>query len=229
MLLRSRTMVVARRNVGGSRRDMGRYTGPACRLCRQAGEKLFLKGTRCQTPKCAIERRRRAPGDRGGRRRRRPSDYALRLIEKQKLRYSYGLLEGQFVRYLKRAKKESGVTGQRLLQLLERRLDNTVFRLNFAANRTQARQLVTHGHFLVNGRKADIPSILLRQNDVVAWKEASQSRDFVGILADASPQRDLPSWLSLDPNTGEGRVIALPELTDADAAVDTRLIVEFYR
>jgi small subunit ribosomal protein S4 len=207
---------------------MGRYTGPACRLCRQAGEKLFLKGTRCQTPKCAIERRRRAPGDRRMRRRR-PSDYALRLIEKQKLRYSYGLLEGQFVRYLKRAKKESGVTGQRLLQLLERRLDNTVFRLNFAASRGQARQLVTHGHFLVNGRKADIPSIILRQNDVVSWKETSKSRDFVGILAAGSPQRDLPVWLSRDPSTGEGRVIALPELTDADAAVDTRLIVEFYR
>ena len=205
---------------------MGRYTGPSCRLCRQAGEKLFLKGERCSTPKCAIERRRRAPGDRRMRRRR-PSDYALRLLEKQKLRNAYGLRERQFARYMKRAQQEPGITGQYLLQLLERRLDNVVHRLNYASSRSQARQLVTHGHFTVNGRKLDIPSAILRPNDVVAWKEQSKGRDFVQLLADRV-HGTVPAWLSLDPATGEGRVIALPDVTDMESRVDTRMIVEFY-
>lgn len=206
---------------------MGRYTGPSCRLCRQAGEKLFLKGERCSTPKCAIERRRRAPGDRRMRRRR-PSDYALRLLEKQKLRNAYGLRERQFARYMKRAQKEPGITGQYLLQLLERRLDNVVHRLNYASSRNQARQLVAHGHFTVNGRKLDIPSAILRPNDVVAWKEQSKGRDFVQLLADRVPHGTVPAWLSLDPATGEGRVISLPDVTEIEGRVDTRMIVEFY-
>ena len=206
---------------------MGRYTGPSCRLCRQAGEKLFLKGERCATPKCAIERRRRAPGDRRMRRRR-PSDYALRLLEKQKLRNAYGLREGQFARYMKRAQKEPGITGQYLLQLLERRLDNVVHRLKYASSRSQARQLVTHGHFTVNGRKLDIPSAILRPNDVVAWKEQSKGRDFVQLLAERVPHGTVPAWLSLDPATGEGRVISLPDVSDMEGRVDTRMIVEFY-
>lgn len=205
---------------------MGRYTGPSCRLCRQAGEKLFLKGERCSTPKCAIERRRRAPGDRRMRRRR-PSDYALRLLEKQKLRNAYGLRERQFARYMKRAQQEPGITGQYLLQLLERRLDNVVHRLNYASSRSQARQLVTHGHFTVNGRKLDIPSAILRPNDVVAWKEQSKGRDFVQLLADRV-HGNVPSWLSLDPATGEGRVISMPDVADLEGRVDTRMIVEFY-
>ena len=206
---------------------MGRYTGPSCRLCRQAGEKLFLKGDRCSTPKCAIERRRRAPGDRRMRRRR-PSDYAQRLLEKQKLRNAYGLRERQFGRYMKRAQQEPGITGQYLLQLLERRLDNVVHRLKFASSRSQARQLVTHGHFTVNGRKLDIPSAILRPNDIVAWKEQSRSRDFVELLGGRSSQENIPSWLSLDPATGAGRVVSLPDVTDLEGRVDTRLIVEFY-
>lgn len=206
---------------------MGRYTGPSCRLCRQAGEKLFLKGERCYTPKCAIEKRRRAPGDKK-QSRRRPSDYATRLREKQKVRRTYGLMEGQLARYMQKAQKQPGVTGQYLLQLLERRLDNVVFRLNFADSRKQGRQLVNHGHFDVNGRRLDIPSAILRPGDVITWRNRSREKEFVKVLAGGAPKRRVPPWLSLDPAALTGRVVSLPEVADVDLRIDTRLIVEFY-
>ena len=206
---------------------MGRYTGPSCRRCRQVGEKLFLKGDRCSTPKCPIEKRHTPPGERH-RSRRRPSDYALRLREKQKVRYAYGLMEGQLVRYMGKAQQQRGNTGQYLLQLLERRLDNVVFRLSFADSRKAGRQLVNHGHFRVNGRRLDIPSAILRPGDVVTWKPGSQEREFVKELATAGPKRTVPPWLSLDAGTLTGRVVSLPEVADIDLRLDTRLIVEYY-
>ena len=206
---------------------MGRYTGPSCRLCRQVGEKLFLKGERCYTPKCAIEKRRKPPGDRR-QTRRRPSDYSLRLREKQKVRYTFGIMEGQLARYYGKAQLQKGETGQYLLQLLERRLDNVVFRLNFADSRKQGRQLVNHGHIQVNGRKLDIPSAILRPGDQVTWKAQNKEKEFVKELAAGGPKRSVPAWLSLDTGTLTGQVVSLPEGTDVDLKVETRLIVEYY-
>ena len=206
---------------------MGRYTGPVCRLCRQAGEKLFLKGERCFTPRCAIERHRRPPGDKR-QTRRRLSDYSTRLREKQKLRNSYGLMEHQFARYVHRAQKQAGITGEYLIQIMERRLDNVTFRLNFGQSRNQARQLVRHGHITVNGRKVDIPSFIVRPGDVVGWKETSQARDFFKLITEGGPQSPVPNWLSLESDRMSGRVMSLPEPADMDVRVDTRLIVEFY-
>jgi small subunit ribosomal protein S4 len=191
------------------------------------GEKLFLKGERCYTPKCAIEKRRRAPGDKK-QSRRRPSDYATRLREKQKVRRTYGLMEGQLAQYMERAQKQPGITGQYLLQLLERRLDNVVYRLNFADSRKQGRQLVNHGHFDVNGRRLDIPSAILRPGDVITWRNRTREKEFVKVLAGGAPKRRVPPWLSLDPAALTGRVVSLPEVADAELRIDTRLIVEFY-
>jgi small subunit ribosomal protein S4 len=206
---------------------MGRYTGPVCRLCRQAGEKLYLKGERCYTPKCAVEKRRRAPGSQRPSRRR-PSDYSVRLREKQKVRHAYGLREGQFVRYVTQAQKQPGITGQFLMQLLERRLDNVVYRLNFSDSRRQGRQLVTHGHVTINGKKVDIPSFIVRAGDEVGWRPSSEEREFVKVLKEAGPKRTVPRWLDLDSATLKGRVLSVPAHGDIDASVDTRLIVEFY-
>ncbi|MBI4337078.1 MAG: 30S ribosomal protein S4 [Chloroflexi bacterium] len=206
---------------------MGRYTGPACRLCRQVGEKLFLKGERCYTPKCAIEKRRRPPGAKAVSRRR-PSDFAVRMREKQKARYVYGVMERQFRRTMETAQKKPGVTGQYLLQLLERRLDSVVFRLNFAKSRRQARQLVLHGHITVNGRRMDIPSFIVKPGDVIGWGSTVQSKDFVKEVLVGAPQRPMPSWLSLDQATMTGKVVSVPEPADLDMKLDTRLIVEFY-
>ena len=206
---------------------MGRYTGPACRLCRRVGDKLFLKGERCYTPRCAIERRRASPGDHFGRRRR-VSDHGIQLREKQRARYMYGIMEGQFRRYLGQAFKKPGVTGQYLLQLLECRLDNTVFRLGFAESRRQARQLVLHGHFTVNGKGTNIPSYSLRPGDVIAWKESRMQKDFFKALTEGIPKRPVPQWLSLDITTMTGSVSSLPGEQDLEATIDTRLIVEFY-
>lgn len=206
---------------------MGRYTGPVCRLCRQAGEKLFLKGDRCYTPKCSVDRRKRPPGEHMPRRRR-VSEWGTQLREKQKMRHSYGVLERQFLRYFKEAQSKPGVTGVLLAQLLERRIDNVVYRLNFAESRQQARQLVNHGHFTVNGRKVDIPSFIVKPGDVLAWKESSKQRDFSQSLTEGIPVRPVPEWLTLDTATLTGRVIALPEGEQLETRVDTRLIVEFY-
>ena len=206
---------------------MGRYTGPVCRLCRQAGEKLYLKGDRCYTPKCAIEKRRRGPGSQRPSRRR-PSEYSVRLREKQKVRNGYGLREGQFLRYIKQAQKQPGITGQYLLQVLERRLDNVVYRLNFSDSRQQGRQFVTHGHITVNGRKVDIPSFVVRAGDEVGWKPTSQERDFVLAFKEAGARRAVPRWLSLDAAALKGKILSVPAPEDIGATVDTRLIVEFY-
>ena len=208
---------------------MGRYKGPVCRLCRRVGEKLFLKGERCFTPRCAIERRRTAPGNQSqSGRRRRMSDWGIQLREKQKARYIYGIMESQFRRYMEQAFKKPGVTGQYLLELLERRLDNAVFRLGFAESRRQARQLVLHGHFTVNGRKTNIPSYVMRQGDVIAWKESHKQRDFFKELTEDIPKRPVPQWLILDTDTITGRVSSLPTPEDLEASIDTRLIVEYY-
>jgi small subunit ribosomal protein S4 len=191
------------------------------------GEKLFLKGERCFTPRCAIERRRSAPGDQSGRRRR-LSDHGIQLREKQKARYSYGVMESQFRRYMEQAFKGSGVTGQYLLQLLERRLDNVVYRLGFAESRRQSRQLVLHGHFTVNGRKVNIPSYTVQVGDVIAWKESNKQKDFFKELTDEIPKRPVPQWLALDVGAMTGRAASLPTDEDLETLIDTRLIVEFY-
>ena len=206
---------------------MGRYTGPACRLCRQVTEKLFLKGERCFSPRCAIERRRTPPGSRGLRHRR-LSDHGIQLREKQKARYIYGVMEHQFRRYMEEAFRRRGVTGQHLLKTLERRLDNVVFRLCFAESRRQARQLVLHGQFQVNGRKTDVPSFSVKSGDVISWKETQKQKDFYKDLTKDIPRRPVPQWLRLDSENMTGTVVALPEDEDVMSTIDSRLIVEFY-
>ncbi|MSP78329.1 MAG: 30S ribosomal protein S4 [Dehalococcoidia bacterium] len=206
---------------------MGRYTGPSCRLCRQVGEKLFLKAERCYTPKCAVDKRRKAPGA-AKQQRRRLSDYGLRQREKQKLRYTFGLLEKQFAGYVREAQSQPGITGQYLFQLLERRLDNVVFRLGFGENRHQARQFISHGHIWCNGHKVDIPSFIVKVGDAITWKPQSKEEEFVKARQQAGPRQQLPGWLSLDRGAMEAKVTALPKAEDLDLKMDPRLIVEFY-
>jgi len=206
---------------------MGRYTGPSCRLCRQVGEKLFLKGDRCNTPKCAVEKRKKGPGSQKVSRRR-PSDYAVRLHEKQKVRYAYGLREHQMLRNIRQAQKQSGATGDLLIQLLERRLDNVIFRLNFADSRKQGRQLVLHGHFTVNGRKVDVPSFVVRPGDEIAWKETSLAKDFIDVVRQGLSKRTIPDWLVQNSDGLTAKVSKLPDVASTGTSVDTRLIVEFY-
>ena len=170
---------------------MGRYTGPSCRLCRRSGEKLFLKGDKCFTPRCAFEKRRNPPGD-VSRRRRRPTDYAVHLREKQKAKYIYGVMEGQFRRYMTEAFNTPGVTGMNLLRTLERRLDNVVFQLGFSDSRKQGRQSVLHGHFRVNGVKTDVPSYRVKPGDVVTWKETLKTTDFYASRIDEFPNAQFP-------------------------------------
>ena len=207
---------------------MARYIDPVCRQCRRIGEKLFLKGERCFTPKCAIEKRRRPPGNTTPRRRR-SSDWALQLREKQKARFTYGVLERQFRNYFDMARERSGVTGDVLLQLLETRLDNVVYRLAFAESRRQARQLVNHGHFTVNGRRMDIPSYLVKEGDVVEWKAVNGSvPEFIQTLTEGLPKRPVPIWLRLDTANLKGEVASMPDLSDIETGIESRLIVEFY-
>ena len=208
---------------------MARYIDPVCRQCRRIGEKLFLKGERCYTPRCAIERRRRPPGEESQRRRRRSSDWALQQKEKQKARFSYGVLERQFRKYFEMARERPGITGDNLIQYLERRLDNVIYRLSFADSRRQARQLVNHGHFTVNGRRMDIPSYLVKQDDVIAWKRVNGSvPEFIQVLTDGLPKRPVPEWLRLDATALTGQVAGLPDPASAGTGIDMRLIVEFY-
>ena len=209
---------------------MARNTEAVCRQCRRIGEKLFLKGDRCYSPKCGVERRRRPPGDQGTRRPRRPTDWALQLREKQKARFTYGVLERQFKKYFFDARESQGVTGDVLLQLLERRLDNVVYRLSFVDSRPQARQIVNHGHFNVNGRKVSIPSFRVRPGDVITWRRVTDDATpgFVEALTDGIPKRPVPSWLKLEPGTLTGEVLSLPEPSEIDTGIDVRLIVEFY-
>ena len=174
---------------------MARYTDPVCRQCRRIGEKLFLKGERCYTPRCAVERRKRPPGEQVPRRRR-ASDWAIQLKEKQKARFTYGVLERQFRNYFDAAREKTGVTGDMLLQTLERRLDNVVYRLSFVDSRSQGRQLVNHGHFAVNGRRLNIPSYLVNPNDSIEWvSKNGETPDFVGALTEGIPKRPVPQWL----------------------------------
>ena len=206
---------------------MGRYTGPSCRQCRRAGEKLFLKGDRCFTPRCAVERRHAPPGDQHNRRRR-PSDYGIHLREKQKARQIYGVMEGQFRRYMADAFNTPGITGLNLLRTLERRLDNIVYLLGFADSRKQARQMVRHGHFTVNGVKTDIPSFQVKAGQTIAWKESVKGTDFFRERTDGIPKRPIPPWLSLNAGEMTGQVVALPADEDLTQAINSRLIVEYY-
>ena len=206
---------------------MARYTGPVCRLCRRVGEKLFLKGDRCFTHKCAIERRSNPPGQHI-QRRRRQSEHALQLKEKQKARFSYGVLEAQFRRYFQNASSSPGITGEMLLQMLELRLDNVVYRLGFGESRKQARQLIRHGHIVVNGRKLDIPSYSVRPGDAIAWKGSSTEKSPYAVAKDRLGSTVAPTWLVVDGTTMTGRVLSLPSRSDIDVRLNEQAIVEFY-
>lgn len=210
---------------------MARYIGPVCKLCRREGVKLFLKGERCYTPKCALERRGYAPGMHGRRRqfRRRESDFAIQLRQKQRARRTYGVLERQFRRYFKRAEQQAGLTGVNLLTMLERRLDNVVYRLGFADSRAQARQLVTHGHFQVNGRKAAIPSFLVKPGDEITVRDRSRKLTYFKDLASRMDQISVPEWMTMDPRTLSGRILDMPSRDDIDVPVNEQSIVEYYR
>jgi len=206
---------------------LARYTGPKCRLCRREGIKLFLKGDRCYTDKCALERRPYAPGQHG-RARRKASDYLLQLREKQKVKRLYGVMEKQFRRYFEKAERQRGATGTNLLRLLELRLDNVVYRLGFANSRSQARQLVRHGHFLVNGKKVNIPSYLVKVNDVIEVNEKSREIPVIKEAQEVVDRRGIPGWLELDAANFKGVVKALPERDDITFPISENLIVELY-
>ncbi len=206
---------------------MARYTASVCRLCRRSGEKLMLKGSRCLTPKCAMDRRSKAPGQQLGRRRR-LSDRGLQLREKQKARYAYGIMERQFRRLFAQAERQSGITGENLLVLLERRLDNVVYRLGFTDSRSQARQLVQHGHIMLNGRKTDIPSCLVKEGDTISWKERSTQTEYYKQLVHSIESKSVLSWLSLDRQNLVGQVLSLPTPDDIDAKFEGKSIVEYY-
>ncbi len=213
---------------------MAKYLGPVCKLCRREGEKLFLKGERCFTPKCAFERRSFAPGQHGksGSRSRsatgRESDFARQLRAKQKARRVYGTMERQFRRYYETAQQHRGLTGLNLLQILESRLDNVVFRLGFASSRAQARLLVTHGHFTVNGRRTDVPSMLLGAGDIVQVREGSREATYFKELVDLAEKRNFPAWVNRDLKSLNGTVQRLPERAEIDGNLNEQLIVEFY-
>ncbi len=206
---------------------MARYRGPVCRLCRREGAKLFLKGDRCYTDKCPMERRPYPPGQHGQMRRKK-TEYALLLREKQKLKRIYGLLEGQFRSYFEEAERQKGVTGENLLILLERRLDNVVYRLGFANSRAQARQLVRHGHILVNNKKVNIPSYLVNIGDEIAIKEKSREIPFIKEALEGIARRGVPSWLEMDYDNFKGRVKTKPTREEIAIPVQEQLIVEFY-
>jgi len=210
---------------------MAKYRGPVCRLCRREGEKLFLKGNRCFTPKCAFERRGYAPGQHGKSsqfRRKRDSDYNRQLRAKQKARRIYGIMERQFRRYYEVSLQRRGLTGLNLLQILESRPDNVVYRLGYASSRAQARLLVTHGHFAVNGRRTDVPSMLVSPSDVVAVREESLRRPYFNELPDFAKDRNIPAWLDRDLKNLSGSVLRLPERSEIDGNMQEQLIVEYY-
>ena len=206
---------------------MARYTDSVCRLCRREGTKLFLKGEKCFSSKCAVSKRPTPPGQHGQARQRKPSEYGLQLREKQKARRAYGLLEGQFFRTYERAANMKGVTGENLLSLLERRLDNVIYRAGFAASRPQARQLVLHGHFQVNGKKVDIPSYEVDQNDVITVKVKSKEMELFKAAREGS-SRVVPKWLTVNADELTVTVSALPARDDIDFSIQENMIVEFY-
>ncbi len=211
---------------------MARNLGPVCKLCRREGEKLFLKGERCFTSKCSFEKRNFAPGQHGRMasrmRSNRESDFARQLRAKQRARRVYGVLERQFRRYYTTALKRRGLTGLSLLQILESRLDNIVYRLGFASSRAQARLLVTHGHFVVNDRRTDVPSMLLKEGDVVSVREGSMKRNYFKSLNEAAESRTIPEWLVRDSKNLTGTVQRMPERVEIDGSLNEQLIVEYY-
>lgn len=210
---------------------MGRYLGPVCKLCRREGEKLFLKGERCYTPKCSIERRAYPPGQHGRQsqwRRSRESDFGAQLRAKQKARRVYGILERQFRRYYKQALKTRGLTGLSLLQILESRLDNVIYRLGYASSRAQARQLVAHGHFIVNGHRTNVPSMQIKPGDEIELREGSRSNEYFKILAEVVGDRTAPEWVTRDVKKMTGEISRLPERAEIDANLNEQLIVEYY-
>ncbi len=206
---------------------MARYTGAVCKLCRREGQKLFLKGERCYSDKCAFAHRGYAPGQHG-QARKKLSEYGLQLREKQKTRRYYGVLEGQFAHYFEMAERKPGLTGENLLVILESRLDNVVYRLGFASSRAEARQLVVHGHFTVNGKRVDVPSFLVKEGDVVAICEKSRTSDKVKAVLEANASRPTPLWLELNRESFEGKVARMPAREDIDLEVEELLIVEYY-
>ncbi len=207
---------------------MARYTDPVCRLCRREGTKLFLKGERCFTDKCAIERRNYAPGQHGQGRRRKISEYAVQLREKQRLKRTYGLLEKQFRRYFDMAERSREVTGPELLRLLERRLDNMIYRMGMGRSRAEARQLVRHRHFLVNGKRVNVPSFLTKAGDEISVREGSRSKDVFKRAFELAERRGLPGWLEIDPEKFSGRIVKLPDREETAVSVNERLVVELY-
>jgi len=204
---------------------LARYTGSVCRLCRREGEKLFLKGNRCSTDKCAYDRRSYAPGQHG-QKRPRNSNYGLQLREKQKVKRIYGLLEAQFKNLFAKAERIKGVTGENFMILLERRLDNVVFRANLAISRNQARQLVSHGHITVNGKKVNIPSYLIKSGDIIAIRESS--REIVPIKAAMESGREIPQWLTVDAAKMTAQIAAMPTRETIALPIQEQLIVEFF-
>ena len=204
---------------------MARYTGAVCRVCRREGQKLFLKGDRCYSGKCALERRAYAPGQHG-QARKKYSEYGLQLREKQKVRKYYGVLESQFAKYFEMAEKKQGVTGANLLSIVESRLDNVVYRLGFAMSRPEARQLVRHGHFTLNGKKVNIPSYLVSVGDVIAIKDGSMSSEKIKSIVEANDKKAIVKWLERDGTTG--KVVGVCDREDIDLPIEEHLIVELY-
>ncbi len=206
---------------------MARYTGAVCRLCRREGQKLFLKGERCYTKKCALERRAYAPGQHG-QGRKKVSEYGKQLRTKQFAKRYYGVLEGQFRTYFEKATKMQGVTGENLLSILESRLDNVAYRLGYGTSRAQARQMVLHGHVTVNGKKVNIPSYLVKPGQTIALKEESRSLDLVKGILETTASRPVPKWLDLNKQTSEAKIVALATREDIDLPIEETLIVELY-
>ena len=208
---------------------MARYTGPACRLCRRENTKLFLKGEKCTSDKCPLVRRAKAPGQHGANAgRKRVKEYGLQLREKQKARRYYGILEKQFNNYFEKADKKPGQTGENLLTMIETRLDNVVYRMGMADSRRQARQLVRHGHFQINGKKANIPSILVKKGDVITVKESSRKSALIKMLIENISGRSVPAWIELDAANAVATIAALPSREDIDFPIEEHLIVELY-
>jgi len=206
---------------------MARYTDASCRLCRREGEKLFLKGERCYTNKCAISRRAYAPGQHG-QQKKKMSEYGIQLREKQKARRFYGILESQFRKYFDMASSKKGITGENLLQILETRFDNTIYRLGLATSRPEARQLVNHAHFKVNGEKVNIPSYLLKVGDIISVKDRSKSSPKIKAIGEITGSKVIPKWLEFDAENLTGKVVALPAREDIDLPIREHLIVELY-
>ncbi len=207
---------------------MARYTGPSCKLCRREGKKLYLKGTRCNSDKCAMERKANAPGSKGRNFRKKISDYGLHLREKQATRRIYGILERQFRRYFAMASAKDGITGENLLQILEARLDNVLYRMGYAPSRKSARQIIRHGHVLVNDRKTNIPSFLVKPNQVISIKEKSRTMNIIQEAMESSTDVSKYEWLEIDKDNFKGTFIAVPSRAQIPVDVDERLIVEFY-